>query len=309
MPSTPDVYTDLSGLQNLRQEKNRDVALKKISQQFESMFIQLLLKNVRSADSVFEKDSMFHSQEENFYREMYDNQMALNLAHNKGFGIADALYRQLSANYGVKPSTPGKPSLHNSPLPLKVENPPLDSLHRPSDKNIEPLKRPHKSAWKNPADFVKGIYSDAKKAAATLGVDAETLISQAALETGWGKYVFQNEAGQSTNNLFNIKAGSSWGGSCVSKNTLEYVGDVVAPETAKFRSYGSQAEGFRDYCNFIMNSDRYRSVLDGARDGMDYIRGIQEAGYATDPDYADKIADIYQKVKALSADLQRKGEV
>ena len=118
-----DVYTDLSGLQQLQSEENQDAALKKIAQQFESLFINMMLKNMRSANAVFEQDSMFNSNEMKFYRDMYDHQLSLTLAHGNGIGIADAMYRQLSRSYGE----------NDQPAPL-----PLTGIIDRPKKSVEP---------------------------------------------------------------------------------------------------------------------------------------------------------------------------
>lgn len=301
LPTITDVYTDLNSLQGLRNEKNNDEALKKVAQQFEGIFINLLLKNMRSANAVFEQDSMFQSKESEFFRDMHDNQLALTLAHGRGFGIADAMYRQLSRNYGDADQAPTLREVTRSPasvnLPQQAEPAQAITPAAPSEK-ID-VQEESSSIPETPLQFVQQVYKYAAKAAKKLGVDAETLVAQAALETGWGKHVFTKANGESTHNLFNIKSSSSWQGDEVSKNTLEFYGEKFVPVKAMFRSYSSLQESFEDFSSFILGNQRYQSAVEDSNDGMEFIRGIHEAGYATDPNYAEKIESVYERVKDL----------
>ena len=132
----------------------------------------------------------------------------------------------------------------------------------------------------------------AEKAAERLGVDAKALLAQAALETGWGKAVICHPDGTSSNNLFNIKADGRWDGERVAKQTLEYRQGVAAKEMAQFRSYSSLEESFNDYADFLTGSPRYADALKQGGDSAAYVEALQEAGYATDPAYAEKIKRI-----------------
>ena len=74
-------------------------------------------------------------------------------------------------------------------------------------------------------------------------------------------------------------------------STTEYAGGVASRENASFRAYGSYADSFRDYARLISNNPRYAAVV-GQSDATAFARGLQSAGYATDPLYADKLARI-----------------
>jgi len=141
-----------------------------------------------------------------------------------------------------------------------------------------------------PEGFVAKIWHHAQKAAQELGVDPRALVAQAALETGWGRRGISSSKGDS-NNLFGIKA-TGWSGERVRTGTHEYVGGVKTTETADFRAYGSAAESFSDYVRLLKNSDRYQLALKAGTDIKGFARGLQQAGYATDPRYAAKIAAI-----------------
>ena len=102
--TTTSSFTDFTDLQRIRKQGNtdQDAALEEVAKQFESILMQTMLKTMREANAVFEEGGMFNSSEMKFHRDMYDNQLALNLSSGKGIGIADALIRQLKQQYGEK---------------------------------------------------------------------------------------------------------------------------------------------------------------------------------------------------------------
>ncbi|MFA0923752.1 flagellar assembly peptidoglycan hydrolase FlgJ [Xanthomonas fragariae] len=142
---------------------------------------------------------------------------------------------------------------------------------------------------RTPEGFVAKIWTHAQKAARELGVDPRALVAQAALETGWGRRGIGN--GGDSNNLFGIKA-TGWSGDKVTTGTHEYVNGVKVTETADFRAYGSAEESFADYVRLLKNNSRYQPALQAGTDIKGFARGLQQAGYATDPGYAAKIAAI-----------------
>lgn len=292
-----DVYTNVQGLQQLGKNVGRDEALKKVAQQFESMFIHMMLKNMRQANAVFEEDSLFNSKEGNFYRDMHDHQLSLTLAHNQGVGIADVLYRQLSRNYGEAghgEESFGKEGHGESENQMFNPYPLFNSA--PSDKPVAERV----AIADSPRSFVDKVMPYVKKAAKALGVEAEMLAAQAALETGWGKHMLANNEGGASNNLFNIKRDSSWQGDSVAVNSLEEKEGVLQPERAEFKSYGNLAESVSDYIDLISNKTHFRDALDAAENSFDFIQRLQKAGYATDSGYAEKIFSVYRQIKQLS---------
>jgi len=142
-----------------------------------------------------------------------------------------------------------------------------------------------------PEGFVAGIWAHAQTAAKELGVDARALVAQAALETGWGKRQITHGDGRTSHNLFGIKA-TGWSGDRATVGTHEYVNGARRNETASFRSYSSPAESFADYVRLLKSNPRYQKALEAGTDVRGFARGLQQAGYATDPSYANKIASI-----------------
>ena len=140
--------------------------------------------------------------------------------------------------------------------------------------------------------FVNRIWSHAVEAARSIGVQPQFMVGQAALESGWGKHEIRNADGSSTHNLFGVKAGRGWNGPVVEKTTTEFVNGVAQKTTAKFRAYASYGEAFKDYAKLIGGNPRYAGVLAQAQDARGFARGLQQAGYATDPAYADKLVRV-----------------
>jgi len=152
-------------------------------------------------------------------------------------------------------------------------------------------------------NFVILLKPHAEKAAAELNINPDVLIAQVALETGWGKHVIHDKQGENSFNLFNIKAGSQWQGDKVNVSTLEYRDGIAANEKSDFRKYTDYAESFSDYVRLMKNSSRYEQVLQKGSDSAAYAEALQSAGYATDPEYAQKIKRLLNSdvIKSLGA--------
>jgi flagellar protein FlgJ len=118
-----------------------------------------------------------------------------------------------------------------------------------------------------------------------LGVSPRILLAQAALETGWGHSVVGN-------NIFGIKAGSSWSGATVAADTHEMTGGRLATRRAAFRSYDTIGAAVDDYVALVSASDRYRSALGSGDDAAAYGQALTAGGYATDRDYAAKLSAV-----------------
>jgi len=138
----------------------------------------------------------------------------------------------------------------------------------------------------------------AKEAAARIGVDPRYLVAQAALETGWGKSVMRAQDGSSSHNLFGIKAGSSWKGDSARAITSEFRNGEMVRETAQFRSYDSYKDSFHDLVTLLQTNNRYQDVVKSADNPEQFVRELQKAGYATDPDYASKISQIARQMSS-----------
>jgi flagellar protein FlgJ len=148
--------------------------------------------------------------------------------------------------------------------------------------------------WNEPKNFVSDLWPHAEQAAKTIGISAQALVAQSALETGWGKHTMRFSDGKPAFNVFGIKAGSNWTGATLAKPTLEFRDGVMQTEVAHFRAYDSITQALDDYVEFIQSSPRYQSALQHEGSDERYFDGLQKGGYATDPEYANKIIGIMQ---------------
>lgn len=294
------IYNDLNNLATIRGRANRGDqtgALKQAAKQFEAIFLNMMLKQMR--ESSF-GDPIFDSSAGDSYRTMLDQQLALNLSERGSLGIAKLIENQLSSQLDNKPVANDNPftfrHFTGSGLKSNVETP-IPGI----DKQIDSAKLKDKRFFDSVEDFVASIWPYAEKAAQELGVPTETLVSQAALETGWGKHMIADANGKPSFNLFGIKADYRWGGESISVQTTEYREGVVQKERASFRAYESLQHGFDDYVNFLKSSPRYREALNSKGNAFEYLNNLQRGGYATDPAYARKIQGIMQGSTLQSA--------
>lgn len=297
---------DLASLDKLRQkavsgdEGAEKDALTAAARQFESIFTSMMLKSMREANSSFKSD-LFSSQYEDFYRQMQDEQMISQLSASGSLGLADMIVAQLSAaQSGVATEQSQSSDDHFQDMMQRVQMARESAARRPHEAvNDTPLLA-NKNAFDSPQSFVSSLKPYADKVAKTLGIDASLLLAQAALETGWGQKMVANARG-SSNNLFNIKADRSWQGERVTTQTLEYHDQTPVMENAAFRSYATFQESFADYARFLARNPRYQTALQHGGDNEAFIRGIHQAGYATDPQYADKVLRVKAQIDQMDS--------
>lgn len=285
------------GLTQLRARLNQGDAdaAREVAKQFESLFVQQMLKSMRAATPQSE-GGVFGGQQEQQYLELFDRQLSMSVSQGQGLGLAPMIERQLRANMGLPEEQP--PQLNRS-LDGYTPRPSLaaKAVEAPAVGDKGPL-------WQSAQEFVQEVWEAADRTAKRLGVPTKALVAQAALETGWGQHVIRRGDGGSSNNLFNIKAHNSWQGDSVKVPTLEYRDGVAAKELASFRAYRSLEESFDDYANFLEQNPRYRRALEAGDDPERYVEELQRAGYATDPAYADKIKRIMGGELLSSAELK-----
>ncbi|WP_223416457.1 MULTISPECIES: flagellar assembly peptidoglycan hydrolase FlgJ [unclassified Pseudomonas] len=396
-------YSDLNRLNQLKVgDKNSDENLRKVAQEFESLFLGEMLKSMRKATDTLAEGNPLNTPAAKQYQEMYDQQLAVSMSREGGgIGLADVLMRQMSKN---KPLAPGEAATlsaakqeaakaaaqtpvaagtvgTNGPLSRVNGQRPLwasrsisapqaagEGAHRndmalinqrrlalppkladrllaglvPSatttaatlnntrlaERNTStgsgplfngdwlataqassstglqihgraiaqiPLA-PAKKAFSSADQFVNTMLPMAKEAAERIGVDPRYLVAQAALETGWGKSVMRAQDGSSSHNLFGIKASSSWKGDSARAITSEFRNGAMVKETAEFRSYDSYKDSFHDLVTLLQTNNRYQDVVKSADNPEQFVRELQKAGYATDPDYASKISQIAKQM-------------
>ncbi len=360
-------YTDLNRLNQFKVGGDTEGNIKKVAQEFESLFLNEMMKAMRKANEVFGEDNFLNSNESKTYQDMHDQQLAVTLSKNNGgIGLASVLERQLSqmksgpkrvnpfaqveppntsARAGAfKPAGEGGVARDDSALlnqrrlslpskltdrllagivPATGENQPLaGSDWVPAQANAvadgkplalgdtdaisgrrvaQPPLAKGKSAFASAAEFVQTMLPLAEEAAQKIGVDARYLVAQAALETGWGKSIIRQADGSSSHNLFGIKSHGGWQGESARVLTTEYKEGEAVQEAASFRAYDSYRQSFNDYVSFLQGNGRYREALAVTDKPERFVRELQEAGYATDPQYARKISQIARQMQTYQA--------
>jgi flagellar protein FlgJ len=260
-------YADPQGLAALKRDAHAQApeSIRKTAAQFESLFTTMMLKSMRAATP---KDDLFGSDQQDFYQDMFDQQLATQLSKGKGLGLADMLVQQLMRG-------------------ATAESEAAPEVTKPTAGNWPPATR---------EDFVQALLPAATRAGEKLGVDPSSLIAHAALETGWGKKMPAAEDGSCSFNLFGIKAGASWGGPAVTSMTTEVEHGKTARTPAQFRAYSSPEACMQDYAE-LLSGRRYAGVLGTGTDSAAFARALQRGGYATDPDYASKLAGVAKDLK------------
>ena len=138
------------------------------------------------------------------------------------------------------------------------------------------------------AAFVEDMWPHALAAQEKTGLPAAFVVGQAALESGWGRRDIRDADGNPSHNLFGIKATGGWKGDTVAVLTTEYVDGKPRKMVEEFRKYDSFADAFTDWSRLMTRSSRYAEVLK-AGNAADFARGLENAGYATDPRYSEKL--------------------
>ncbi|MEP7057127.1 MAG: flagellar assembly peptidoglycan hydrolase FlgJ [Caldimonas sp.] len=264
---------DARALDALRTTAARDpkAAIKEAAKQFEALFMQQLMKSMRDATL---SSGMLDNSGTKLGTEMLDTQFATKMTGLPG-GLGDMIARQLE-----RQMTGGTPA-------AAVPAAPAAGAAASASADLPVSQRQ--------ADFLRQHQDDARHAEAASGIPAAFIVAQAAHESAWGRREIRNADGSSSHNLFGIKAGAGWTGPVAEITTTEYVGGEAQKVSAKFRAYGSYAEAFQDYARMIKESPRYADVVAQAATApspQSFALGLQRAGYATDPAYADKLTRL-----------------
>jgi flagellar protein FlgJ len=265
----------------------------------------MMLKSMREATP---QDGLMDSQQTKTFQTMLDQQTSQNIA-KKGIGLADMLVRQLSAksdaaalDIGGQPgdrtsganagSFAGMASLMDAKLQRAIAaagGNAAATATTSTDSANKGSQAPHVRS------FQDKLAAHAEEASKATGIPAKFMLGQAALESGWGKREIKGRDGTNSHNLFGIKAGADWKGKVVEATTTEYVNGKAQTRVERFRAYDSYADSFKDYARLLASNPRYEKVLASAGDATSFAQGLQKAGYATDPNYATKLASIIKR--------------
>jgi flagellar protein FlgJ len=272
-----NTYTDLNALASLKNAPASAATIKAVSEQVEALFLQMMLKSMRDAgDAAGEPES----NETGMYQDMFDKQVALTLSKRQDLGIARLFERQLggqAAPAGAASSSQLKP-LPKGALPDGQSR----AAPPPTGQNLS----------EQASDFVEQVLPTIRQAATALGVNPLGMLAQAALETGWGQRMPRTADGNSSLNLFGVKAGSDWSGARAVADTVEISGGVAKQTRTAFRAYGSIEESVGDFARLLTSSPRYREAVAAGGSAQTYVQSIAKAGYATDPEYANKLNEV-----------------
>lgn len=297
---------DAQSLNALKRDAAKDPEgnLKKVAQQVEGMFVQMMLKSMRAA---LPQDGVMNSDQTRLYTSLYDQQIAQQMSV-KGLGLADMMVEQLSGTTS--------PSETAATVPMVLDNEVLQTLPAQALEQMvrraipTPPASGGMSLPQGPGNFVARLSIPAQIASQQSGIPHQLIMAQAALESGWGQREIPTADGKSSYNVFGIKAGSNWDGPVSEITTTEYEQGVATKTKARFRVYGSYVEAVSDYVKLLTQNPRYAHVA-AAQSPEQGAHALQKAGYATDPQYAQKLVSVIQQmknagdqaVKAYSSDL------
>ncbi len=246
-----------------RASSDPKAAVQAAARQFEALFMQQLMKSMRESTM---PSGLLDNAGTKLGTEMLDTQFANQLTGLRG-GLGEAIARQLERQMGREPA----------PQIGAADGAPPAVATRGSAKQT---------------DFLQQHRAAAEAAQAQSGIPAAFMVAQAAHETGWGRHEIRHADGSRSHNLFGIKAGANWKGPVAEVMTTEVIDGQPRKVSAKFRAYASYRESFEDYAQLMKNSPRYAGVLAHADSAAGFAQGLQRAGYATDPDYAEKLTRL-----------------
>ena len=291
----PGLFADAQSLATLKSQAaaHNPKALRAAAQQFESLFIGMMLKSAQDANF---KDPLFGSSQQRMYQDLYDQQLSVQLSKTHTFGLAEMLVQQLRRQWSTSgtPAAAGgasAPAAGGAGTTSGVSGI-AGSAAAPSpsatagENRLAPVNAAQQTA------FARSLWPDAQRAARQLGVSPVSLIAQAALETDWGRNLPRTATGTTSNNLFGIKASSGWSGSSVSSGTHEFRNGIDTSTQAQFRAYGSCSQCFQDYTALLSSNPRYAGALGTGNDVGAFATALQQGGYATDPNYARKLTEV-----------------
>lgn len=346
---------DIASLESLkrRARENPLQSQKQVAQQFESLFLQMMIKRMREATP---KDGLFDSDQTRMVQSLADEQLALHLS-SPGIGLAQALLAQMqryqgggssavadsapAGGSGARASTPGGesdmthraagvPAFQPAAAPMRLHGgAPAGAIgtgrewgavagaggsraagllegiraaaahavapHQARRRDSETMAVPGVDTPAHIASFVDKLGQAARKVAQASGLPLRLIMGQAALESGWGRHEIRTADGGHSYNLFGIKATGGWTGKVAEVMTTEYEAGVAHKVKQPFRAYDSYEHALADYAKLITQSERYREVTQAAS-AREAARRIQDAGYATDPNYADKLIQIMDRL-------------
>lgn len=321
--------SDVRSLDALKGSAARDpkAAARAAANQFEALFMQMVMKSMRDASP---KSGLFEGAGSDLYQGMLDTQLTQSMTGRPG-GLGEQIARQLMRNMGGAPApevgniaqaaathaqggefpngnqaaaaafAAARKRSQGSPWQRDpVSRMPMAGLQAPvaTDRAAgEPKEATNAKGI--PAQFVQRMWPAALSAERATGVPAAFIVGQAALESGWGRKELSHADGRTAFNLFGIKAGGAWKGATVDSMTSEFIDGRMIKTVERFRAYGSYEEAFNDWARLMAGHPRYAGVLSAGGSVEHFASNMQKAGYATDPNYGSKLAQVIQQTLSL----------
>ena len=302
-------YADNNTLSSLSKNPDKTESIKAVAKEFEAIFLQMVIKSMRDANKSI-KSELMSSSAEDTYQEMYDSQLSLHLSSSSSIGIAEAIVRQFSQNFATNKSDGAKSPERYA---LSAEGGGNTLNHNLVGDNeiishIDSVAELDQGKTLEPHSFVEKVWSGIKEVAKSVDIDPKMMLAQAIHETGWGRFIPRINTGELANNLFGIKADKSWHGDSIVAKTTEVENGVVKQQKEKFRTYDNLRYSMEDYVNFVSSNPRYEKAL-ASNNGVQYIKELHKAGYATDPNYSEKVLNIYNgdRLKSLLSNIDERG--
>lgn len=293
---------DAQSLNDLKAKAGKDPAgnIRPVARQVEGMFVQMMLKSMRDA---LPKDGLFSSDSTRLYTSMYDQQIAQQMTAGKGLGLADVIVRQMQAAQGGEPQAPAQVPMKFDPETVtSYQNQALTQMVRKAMPKPTPVSDEPFSG--DSGDFLAQLSLPARLASEQSGVPHHLILAQAALESGWGQRQIRRENGEPSFNIFGVKATASWKGPTTEITTTEYENGEAKKVKARFRVYSSYLEALSDYVGLLSRNPRYAAVTTAAT-AEQGAQALQNAGYATDPQYARKLTSMIQQLKAMGEKVSK----
>ncbi len=299
-----------------------DAAAREVANKFEALLVHNMLKSMRK--TTMAEDT---SNSRAIYDDMLDEQLADTMIKSGGLGIADQIVRQIQQQQGKSAvSTQASSTVASDQQRLRELN---VHLQRPasftSDVDTLTSKQTEShegyevanigslhlatSLWGNSSatvkersklndkqqEFVTSLTPHARRNAQRLGTSPDAIVAIAALETGWGRSMITDSDGKNSHNLFGIKA-NTHDNRYATSLTTEYVNGTPLKQHANFKTFDNDADAVDGFAEFILANPRYKKALQHAGDSDRFLEELQHAGYATDPQYADKAKSIMRQI-------------
>lgn len=282
----------------------------KTAREFESLLIHSMLKSMRKTTMAENT-----SNQKAMYDDMLDKHLADTMVEGGGLGVADQLVSQLDANNSASRAQTETTQDRLRLRALMSDDdiaPKTDASEKNLLQNNTSNVRMGSMLWgyiNNDTEpksfqqrFTEPLETHARRSAEKIGTTPNAVLAIAALETGWGRHVLKNDEGQSTHNYFGIKATGS--DSEYSENaTREFLDGGWQKVQAKFKTYDDVEDSINGFTDFILENPRYAKAIEHAEDPERFLTEIHKAGYATDPEYAEKAISILHQINKMTAKL------